>query len=270
MPNEQNEIVEGSPLMRWRTCKALNVSTKQNEEAGIVEAYVSVYDVVDSYNERVKFGAFADSLKQFLPKVLKGHDWNQNIGKTVEAVEVAAGDTSLPQEIKYYGGLFVRGDINLAKQIGQDTYSDLKGGYLDEFSIGYSVDQIGVDRSTGIVDLIKVTLYEWSVVLFGANPATMLTGLKSLPMTVEQHFDVVQTFAKQFSARIREIDQLRIKEGRTFSQQNYNRLNEIADDIRSCESGLRDLLSVMDSAKGLQIASVQEIEALKFISSLNL
>src|SRR5438876_396783 len=62
-----------------------------DEAKGIVEAYVSIYALLDSMGEIVDFGAYAKSLGGKLPKVAASHDWSTIIGKVTEAEEVAAG-----------------------------------------------------------------------------------------------------------------------------------------------------------------------------------
>jgi HK97 family phage prohead protease len=150
-----------------------------DEEKGIVEAFVAVFDNVDQANERIKFGAFKASLEQKLPKAAWGHDWKQPIGKTLEAREVPAGDPSLPPSIKHLGGLYIKGQLNLGTQRGREAYSDLTFGSVDEFSIGYGTQE-SASAKDGATDLITLKLFEWSPVLVGCNEATSLVSIKDM------------------------------------------------------------------------------------------
>lgn len=152
--------------------KSLTVAIKAtDDEKGIVEAIVSCFGNVDSYGEVVDKGAFIESLQRKFPKGVWMHDWTIPVSKTLEAQEVDAG-------------LYIKGQFNLDTQRGREAYSDLKFGTVDEFSIGYSVeeDYVGED---GYRHLKKLRLYEWSPVLVGANPATQVLGVKTAKKDVD-------------------------------------------------------------------------------------
>lgn len=150
-----------------------------NEEEGIVEAIVSVFGNVDYAKERVMPGAFKKSLERKLPKGVWSHDWSRPIGKTLEAEELLAGDSRLPDSIKHLGGLYIKGQLNLDVQDGKDALSHLKFGSIDEFSFGYDVVQSAPAKDVpGIRDLKELEIFEWSPVLVGCNPATALIGVK--------------------------------------------------------------------------------------------
>jgi len=153
--------------------KSLTVSIKAtDDEKGIVEAIVSCFGNVDSYGEIVDKGAFVESLQRKFPKGVWMHDWTIPVSKTLEAKETDAG-------------LYIKGQFNLDTQRGREAYSDLKFGTVDEFSIGYSVeeDYLGED---GFRHLKRLKLYEWSPVLVGANPATQVLGVKSSKKDVDE------------------------------------------------------------------------------------
>jgi HK97 family phage prohead protease len=151
-----------------------------DDQQGIVEAIVSVFGNRDYAGDRVLPGFFQDSLAKKLPKIVFSHDWNRPIGKTLEAKELLPGDPMLPKNLADMGGLWVRGQLNLDVQDGKDVLSHLKFGSLDEFSFGYDVEQEQYNAKDKVNDLIKGTIYEWSPVLVGCNPATALLGVKSV------------------------------------------------------------------------------------------
>ncbi|MGB9178051.1 MAG: HK97 family phage prohead protease [Pyrinomonadaceae bacterium] len=151
-----------------------------DSEQGIIEAFVSVFNNVDAAKERIRPGFFNKSLQRKLPKGVWMHDWKQPIAKTLEAKEVLAGDAMLPPEIKDFGGLYIKGHINLGTQRGRDAHSDLSFGTVDEFSIGYETTKESFDAGSGVTDLIEGNLYEWSPVLVGCNDRTALVSVKGL------------------------------------------------------------------------------------------
>jgi HK97 family phage prohead protease len=138
---------------------------KADESQGIVEAYVSIFDNIDLYGDKIIKGAFAESIQKKLPKGVWMHNWDQPIAKTIEAREDDKG-------------LYIKGQFNLDTQRGKEAFSDVKSGLIDEFSIGFRVlDYEYEENGTRVIKKIK--LYEWSPVLAGANPDTELVNVKS-------------------------------------------------------------------------------------------
>lgn len=150
-----------------------------DNEAGIIEAIVSVFNNVDSGNEKVMPGFFSKSIQKKLPKGVWAHDWKQPIAKTLEAKELLPGDPLLPESLKELGGTYIKGQFNLETQRGREAYSDVKFGIVDEFSIGYRVVKDGKDKESGARELIEGDWKEWSPVLVGMNPETRLISVKS-------------------------------------------------------------------------------------------
>lgn len=141
------------------------VESKADDDKGIIEAYVSMFDNVDLGGDKIIKGAFSESLQKKLPKGVWMHNWDIPVAKTLIAQE-------------HEKGLYIKAQFNLETQRGKDAYSDVKFGIIDEFSIGYRVlDHEWQEDGTRV--LKKVKLYEWSPVLAGMNPDTELIGIKS-------------------------------------------------------------------------------------------
>lgn len=145
---------------------------------GLVKAFVSVYGNVDSANEICDFGCFKDSLEYKYPVFCLYHNWEMPIGKVIVAEEIPAGDERLPNDLKEWGGLYIEAQINLDKEMGRDAWSDIKHGVLDEYSIGYVVEEDYVDKE-GYRHLTKVDLIEASPVVRAANRMTKTIEVKS-------------------------------------------------------------------------------------------
>lgn len=149
-----------------------------DDQAGVIEAIVSVFSNVDLGNEKVMPGFFSKSIEKKLPKGVWAHDWKQPIAKTLEAKELLPGDPQLPDSLKLLGGAYIKGQFNLDTQRGKEAYSDIKFGIVDEFSIGYAVLKDKTDE-TGVRELIEGDWKEWSPVLVGMNDQTTLISIKS-------------------------------------------------------------------------------------------
>lgn len=157
-----------------------------DEEQGIVEAYVSVFGNVDHGGDRVLLGAFDGSLKRWdasedVIPVIFTHKWDDidaHVGEVLEAKEVPPGDPSLPEQIREFGGLYVKKQYDLTEEGGRKVFKRLRKRAIKEFSFAY--DTIKEKRATdGANDLIELDLIEVGPTLKGMNPLTVLAGAKS-------------------------------------------------------------------------------------------
>lgn len=238
--------------------KSFGIDVKVTDgEQGIVEAIVSVFNNVDSYGDRVRFGFFDESLRGKMPKGVWAHNWNIPVAKTLEARELMPGDPLLPESLKDLGGLYIKGKFNLNTQRGAEAYSDIKEGIIDEFSIGYTVveEQYAPD---GARELIKGKLYEWSPVLFGANSETAVISAKGLNDDVMH----VGTDVQRLLDRLNERAEIRQKEGRTLSSANVTRLSELMDTLSAAINNIKILI---DSAQPTNAKAAMEMESLRAI-----
>lgn len=152
--------------------KSLTVSAsiKAAAESGIIEGYGSVWDVVDSYGDKVVPGAFERTLKEArangrMPAMLWQHDPAQPIGVWQEMVEDQ-------------NGLHVRGKL-ADTQRGREAYELVRLGALTGLSIGYLVKSYRYDDRSGITTLTDLDLWEVSPVTFPANTEARITGVKA-------------------------------------------------------------------------------------------
>lgn len=140
------------------------------DDRWIIEGYASVFGNVDSYYEIVDKGAFTGFLKEYFPrypKLIWAHDWDKPIGVTLEAREDDFG-------------LFVRGELLKDVAQAREAYALIKAGAMTDLSFGFRVDEDYIDPTSGARHLRKISIFEWSPVLVGANPKATLTGVKSL------------------------------------------------------------------------------------------
>lgn len=153
----------------------LPLDVKAVGDDGVIEGYASAFGVVDTYNEVVEPGAFTGSLvdarrKGRSIKMLWQHDAGQPIGVWDDLAEDSKG-------------LYVKGRIlKDASRLAGEAYSLLKGGALDELSIGYKTLQTAPDdKRNGVLQLLKLELREVSLVTFGAlGRAARITDVKSI------------------------------------------------------------------------------------------
>lgn len=140
-------------------------------EEGTFQAYASVFDNIDSYGDVVRKGAFEESLAEwFDPESMRslpllwGHDTYDpfsNIGSVIQAREDEHG-------------LWVEGQLDLENAKAMQVYRMLKGRRIDQMSFAF--DTITSQRAKvdgqDVNELLKLKLYEVSVVPYGANAET--------------------------------------------------------------------------------------------------
>ena len=223
-----------------RETKSLHADVKAADQ-GVIEAVVSVFGNIDSYNERVMAGAFTKSLEHGLPTGVLSHDWNNPVATTIQVEELPAGDNRLPEAIKLYGGLFIRGQFFEDIPSSWETYLKIKRGLFREFSIGYEVVTDGY--KDGVRELYEVRLHEWSPVLVGANPATSLLAVKSAGF--DDRIDLLETEIMEAVEATKARAAMRIKAGRVLSNRNAVALTALADALGKAR---KEILRILDEA----------------------
>lgn len=178
--------------MLYKTFEAPEI-LKSDDARGVIEAIVSVTGNRDLQGDVIDPGAWKASIDTgIMPRITADHRWNvqNNLGRTLEAEEWAPGDKRLPETLltRGYGGLWVKGQFNLEKQLAREVYSDLKGGFVSEFSVGFDVDKDadGKKCEEAKEDAFHIKSikpwYEWSVVFMGANPETAPLSVKAMAL----------------------------------------------------------------------------------------
>jgi HK97 family phage prohead protease len=210
-------------------------------DEGYVEAIVSVYGNIDSYNERVMYGAFEKSIANKYPTGVLAHDWDNPVAVTVAIEELPAGDPRLPEKIRGNGGLFVRGQFFEDIPSSWEAYLKIKRKLFREFSIGYNVVRDGY--KDGVRELYELELHEWSPVLVGANPATSTLAVKGIGFDdrIETLVTAIQDMTEQTKARA----EMRLKAGRVLSQRNVGALQGLAATLAKAR---KDILRILNEA----------------------
>jgi HK97 family phage prohead protease len=162
--------------------KSFAVEFKSVDDAeGIVDAIVNTTGLLDRQKDIIEPGAFRKAVNGKLPKVVNSHQGSDFLGKVLSMREIMPGDTSLPRVLleKGLGAFAVKMQFNLETQAGREMFSNVKGGYVDEWSFMFTIadgqyDSKGV-RHIKLIDEI----FEVSPVLVGANQATLTLASKS-------------------------------------------------------------------------------------------
>lgn len=138
--------------------------------AGTVDGYASVFNLLDRGGDIVLPGAFKKSLAEWKRKkqpvpMLWHHDPSDPIGVWTELVEDEKG-------------LKVQGQLILDVPQAQNVRALMKGGAVKGISIGYRTKEADIDRQTGARKLKVVELWEASLVTFPMMPEAQVTAVK--------------------------------------------------------------------------------------------
>jgi HK97 family phage prohead protease len=151
--------------------QAFKLETKAVFEDGTFEGYASLFDAEDMGRDVIVRGAFADSLRAKGAngiKMLFQHDPAEPIGVWEEIREDARG-------------LYVRGRITAAVAKAREVLSLMRAGALDGLSIGFKAQRTQRDARSGVRRILKLDLWEISVVTFPMLPQARVASVKATP-----------------------------------------------------------------------------------------
>lgn len=208
--------------------KSHTVEVKASAE-GIIEAYASTFNGVDSYGDTIRPGAFTKTVAERGPsgsrkiKTLLNHDaWG---GLPVGVPQAMTEDAY---------GLLTSTKMS-ATQTGRDIYTLAQEGAISELSIGYwpvkftyaDETQTGYRR-----ELLEVGLLEYSFVTIPADERAVITGLKSVD-------DLERAIRR--AAAIADVN-LSTKAGRTLSGANAKRVQAALKELQDLlvEAGIEE------------------------------
>lgn len=130
-------------------------------EDGTFEGIASAYGVLDTQNDRIAAGAFADQDGSEVP-LLWSHKRDEPVG-TGKLVNSPAG-------------VLLKGKLDLDTNAGREAYSRLRKGIVKGLSIGLQIVQHAYEGAVRVIS--KGVIREVSLVLFPANPEALVTSVK--------------------------------------------------------------------------------------------
>ena len=150
-----------------------------DEEQGIVQAYVNTMGIEDLDGDIIETSAFDNSIQHNLPiSVLHSHDPSQIIGKVIDA-------KIIPQE-DGVAKLWNLMKFNLETQAGRDAFSNIKGQYIKEYSVGFNIPEKAAEfvreGAKTIRKIMEVDWIEVSSVVKGASPMTGTISAKQVEL----------------------------------------------------------------------------------------
>jgi len=146
-----------------------------DESSGLVEAFVNSMGIIDSDGDVISPQAFDRSIQSNLPiPVLNHHDQSQIVGKVISANAVPFNDGEYRLKAVM--------QMNLDTESGRDAFSNVKGQFSREWSVGFNGVKDGsrMEREgDSVVRLIDdLDWVETSMVVRGASPNTTTISAK--------------------------------------------------------------------------------------------
>ena len=156
---------------------SIPLEIKSLTEEGRFAGYASLFGNVDSQQDVIEHGAFAQTLadNEGDVKLLWQHQMNEPIGQIDELFEDEKG-------------LYIEGRLLLCVQQAREAYELVKIGALKGLSIGYRPIVYTINPETGVRHIRQVDLFEVSLVTFPANEAAGITVVKNA--NIAQNIDV--------------------------------------------------------------------------------
>lgn len=130
---------------------------------GKIFGYASVFNIVDSFNDIIKPGAFSNISDV---KLLWQHNIAQPIGKIINLVQDSYG-------------LYMEAELMLSLKQAEEAYFLVKEGIISGLSIGYNILDCEYDFHNNYRIIKEVNLIEISLVTFPANNYAQITSVKS-------------------------------------------------------------------------------------------
>jgi HK97 family phage prohead protease len=150
--------------------KFLDVDGETN---GLFAGYASVFGGIDSFNDTIMKGAFADNIKAMtagekrMPLMLYGHSSQNVVGKWLKMEEDDKG-------------LWVEGEFTPNHTLANDVYASTKHKAIDGMSIGFMIPDGGSEElENGGRRITKIDLMEISIVGFPADDVARIAQVKN-------------------------------------------------------------------------------------------
>jgi HK97 family phage prohead protease len=153
------------------------IEAKADEGAGAFEALASAFGNIDRQNERVRAGAFTETLREWRASgreipVVVSHKWDDPF-----AVIGSANPDHVHETTR---GLLVRGSLDLEDNAtARQVHKLMRRGNLTAWSFGFTVPPGGSSRKDGVTEINRVDLHEVGPCLVGANADAQLVAVKS-------------------------------------------------------------------------------------------
>jgi HK97 family phage prohead protease len=148
-----------------KDCKVMSAIDDVDMSEGIVTAYVSVFDEIDSDGDIILQGAYKKTIKENANRV--AHLLQHNVGRII------GRPISMEEDKK---GLLVRSKIS---KTASDVLTLYREGIYKEHSVGFIIPKGKSEQKNDARLIQEIILYEYSTVVWGAQPLALVQSVKS-------------------------------------------------------------------------------------------
>jgi HK97 family phage prohead protease len=225
--------------------KVMDPGTDGAGEFGSITCYATTWGNADRVGDVFVAGAFDESVESFLKDGFGaiGHDW----GALPALYPVSSSRDQHGQVVtmNFHG----TPEAQAARTIVTER---LKAGLSVGVSVGFRTllgGPVDPDHPYDGQKITKAELYEVSVVNVPCNPQALVLGAKGGPLaglSMDDHSEAVLAAVREGQARMADIRETRIKDGRTLSQASVDRLITHAG---AMEAAAADLRAMCEDAK---------------------
>lgn len=218
--------------------KSIQIELKA-DKPGSFTARIATLNVVDKQGDETLPGAIEEG-KEILVSAYMHGSWTGGkdslpIGKAVlrETETEILGD----------------GEFNLKTETGREHYETIKfSGGLQEWSYGFKVDESTEEQRDGhrVRILEKITIFEMAPVLKGAGTDTGTLSIKNDKTTYVDEAEMALAAVTDLVTRTKEINELRLKEGRVLSTVNRKRIKTLLESLSEVTADLKELLDATE------------------------
>jgi HK97 family phage prohead protease len=208
--------------------------------SGSLSGYASTFGNRDRAGDVIVPGAFKKSLEAFKRDgfIAVGHDW----GALPVATVMSADEDEYG--LKITADFHSTPEAQAARTVARERITRGKSVGL---SIGFVIKE-AEDIKDGRV-IKEVELFETSLVTVPCNPLASAVGIKGFSLhdglTFADHSEAVRAAVEEFAARVKDLSDLRLKEGRVLSELNRTRIKsvlEVLDGLDTIKGALNELL----------------------------
>ncbi len=190
-------------------------------ENGKVNAYLTRWETIDSYNTTFRRGAFKKTFEERGGKIKFLFNHRELAGKVLETSEDDYGPR-------------VRCQCNLKTRAGLDTYNHLDAKDIDTFSFGFNTIQDNLLEG-GVREITEVRCLECGPVLFPANEEARVVSVRTeeqlaIQKLIDEHFEQRSSFT------LGELDM--ILKGGILPLVRRDKLAELPEEIRAIHNRL--------------------------------
>jgi HK97 family phage prohead protease len=153
-----------------------------------VKAVVAVFNNVDLDNDIIVPEAVTKTIQERGPK------GKNLIWKLIDHRADMKSVLGKPSELYVEGNQLISITPIVETELGEDYIKLCEAGVVNQFSVGFSTIKSDMQNDVRIIKELK--LYEYSAVLWGANPETSMIGIKSEKPLSDNPEDLVKRLEK--------------------------------------------------------------------------